>query len=151
MKVRLYISTLLLIASAGFSQSRMEVREINPKPLKIDGSKDFRQIHATDDHGIERQPEFPGGMKAFSDYIKRALKFPDGKRLNGRVVVTFIVEKDGSIKEAKAVQKLSPRYDAEAVRVVKASPKWIPAKADRGDGWKPIIMMMSVPIKFSSI
>lgn len=79
----------------------------------------------------EQQPSFPGGVNALLDYLKENIHWPLGHEedcILGRVVVSFVVEKDGSISEAKVVRSLDPAFDAEALRVVASMPKWIPGK-----------------------
>ena len=69
----------------------------------------------------EQQPSFPGGMYALLDYLKENIHWPLGHEedcIHGKVVVSFVVEKDGSITEAKVVRSLDPAFDAEALRVV---------------------------------
>ena len=79
----------------------------------------------------EQQPSFPGGMYDLLDYLKENIHWPLGHEedcIHGKVVVSFVVEKDGSITEAKVVRSLDPAFDAEALRVVASMPKWIPGK-----------------------
>lgn len=97
----------------------------------------------------EEMPQFPGGMKALSAYLSENIKYPEEAReqgLGGRVIVTFVVEKDGTISEAKAVRKVSPALDAEAERVIMSMPKWNPGKL-KG---KAVRVKYTVPIIFSA-
>lgn len=78
---------------------------------------------------VEHEPTYPGGMTKFYDYIKENLKYPDKARENGvegRVVLSFVVEKDGSFSDIKTLRSISPECDAEAIRLLKASQKWEP-------------------------
>jgi len=80
---------------------------------------------------VEQMPEFPGGMEALMKYLQESVKYPKEafeKGIQGRVVVQFVIEKDGSISEVKVVKKVNEHLDAEAVRVVNAMPKWKPGK-----------------------
>jgi TonB family protein len=80
---------------------------------------------------VGQMPSFPGGDQALMDYLKANVRYPEVKdSLDGRVVVSFVVECDGSITDAKVVKSLTPAYDAEALRVVNAMPKWVPGKQD---------------------
>lgn len=75
------------------------------------------------------QPSFKGGPDSFLRYLANSIIYPpiDRQRgIQGRVVVTFIVEKDGSISNIRVTQSVSPDMDAEAIRVIKKSPKWTP-------------------------
>ena len=78
---------------------------------------------------VDQQPSFPGGTNALNTFIVSNLKYPvfaQEKGIQGRVVVKFIVEKDGSISNVEVNQSVDPDLDNEAMRVVKAMPKWYP-------------------------
>ena len=80
---------------------------------------------------VDQQPSFPGGTNALNTFIGSNLKYPvfaQEKGIQGRVVVKFIVEKDGSISNVEVNQSVDPDLDNEAMRVVKAMPKWIPGQ-----------------------
>jgi protein TonB len=77
----------------------------------------------------EVMPEFPGGEKAMMDFVAENVQYPDEakeKEISGRVLVSFVVEKDGSIGDVKVVRGIGGGCDEEAIRVVKAMPKWKP-------------------------
>lgn len=78
---------------------------------------------------VEQMPSFPGGQKALFEYLTADVRYPDDCEetcVQGRVVVSFVVERDGGITEAKVVKSVYPSLDEEALRVVKGMPKWIP-------------------------
>lgn len=80
---------------------------------------------------VEEMPEFPGGTKALLDYLSQHIKYPtiaQNNGIQGRVVVSFIVSKEGSISDVQVMRGVNPALDQEAVRVVKAMPKWKPGK-----------------------
>lgn len=80
---------------------------------------------------VDQQPSFPGGTNALNTFILSNLKYPvwaQEKGIQGRVVVKFIVEKDGSISNVEVDRSVSTSLDNEAMRVVKAMPKWIPGQ-----------------------
>lgn len=80
---------------------------------------------------VEQPAEFPGGASALTKWLSNNIRYPDVAQQNniqGRVVVRFIVEKDGSISSAKVVKGVDKDLDAEALRVVKKMPKWEPGK-----------------------
>ena len=82
--------------------------------------KDTRKCIIFSDY--EQQPSFPGGMQALREYLKENTHWPLGHEedcISGRVVVCFVVEKDGSITHAKVVRSLAPAFDAEALRVAR--------------------------------
>ena len=95
----------------------------------------------------DEMPEFPGGVKALLDYLAKNVQYPVEAQQNGtqgRVPLCFIVEKDGSLSNVEVLRSLSPALDAEAVRVIKAMPKWKPAK-DKG---KVVRVRYTVPVVF---
>jgi len=109
-------------------------------PVQIPGTDIFEVV--------EDMPEYPGGMGALLNYLGNAIKYPVSAQENGvsgRVVVTFIVEKDGSFSNIEVARAIDPALDAEAVRVVEAMPqKWIPGK----QGGKAVRVKFNVPVTF---
>ena len=96
---------------------------------------------------VEDMPEFPGGEQAMMDFVAKNVQYPKEameKEISGRVLVGFIVEKDGSISETEIVKGIGGGCDEEAVRVVKAMPKWKPGK-EKG---KPVRVSYMMPIFF---
>ncbi|MFD2148467.1 energy transducer TonB [Mucilaginibacter antarcticus] len=97
---------------------------------------------------VSVQPSFPGGIAAFGKFIGNTVIYPAGDRENGtsgKVIVSFVVEKDGSLSNLDAVRGPSETLKAEAVRVLKLSPKWQPGtQAD-----KPVRVSYTVPIAFT--
>ena len=80
---------------------------------------------------VEKMPEYPGGQAALFEYLSTNVKYPadaEKKKVEGRVLVTFIVNTDGSITDIELVRKAFPSLDAEAVRVISGMPKWIPGE-----------------------
>lgn len=78
---------------------------------------------------VEQMPEFPGGMKELMTYLKDNIKYPKAaqdKKVQGRVIVQFVVEKDGTPTEFNVVRSVDPDLDAEALRVLGGMPKWKP-------------------------
>ena len=96
---------------------------------------------------VEDAPEFPGGTQALLDYLRKNLKYPAICRENniqGRVLVSFIVEKDGSISNPEVVKNVNSSLDKEALRLISAMPKWKPG-SQRG---KPVRVKYTVPVNF---
>lgn len=92
-------------------------------------------------------PRYDGGVERFYKFIQRKLNYPSDairKNVSGQVIVTFVIEKDGIIKEAKIGKPLFPSIDKEAIRIILASPKWIPGM-ERG---RPVRVKYNIPIKF---
>ena len=94
---------------------------------------------------IECQPSFPGGEDSLRAFIAKNLRYPlvEGC-VQGRVVAQFTVETDGSISDIVLLKTVHPLLDDEAVRVIKAMPKWIPGRI----GDKPVRVRYSLPIRF---
>ena len=95
----------------------------------------------------EQMPTFPGGDAALMKYLAENIKYPvsaQKAKEQGRVVVQFIVEKDGTVTGVKTVRSVTPALDAEAVRVIKAMPKWTPGK----QGGQPVRVNYNVPVSF---
>ena len=80
---------------------------------------------------VEQIPEYPGGMQAMIEFLQTNMKYPEDaakQKVEGRVMVQFIVETDGSISDVHVAKQVFPSLDAEAIRVVQAMPKWTPGK-----------------------
>lgn len=95
----------------------------------------------------EQMPTFPGGDAALMKYLAENIKYPvsaQKAKEQGRVVVQFIVEKDGAVTGVKTVRSVTPVLDAEAVRVIKAMPKWTPGR----QGGQPVRVNYNVPVSF---
>jgi TonB family protein len=96
---------------------------------------------------VEQMPEFPGGQEALMQFLRQEVKYPkeaEEKGLQGRVVVRYIIEKDGSISEVEIAKSVNEYLDAEAVRVVNAMPKWKPGK-QKGEN---VRVKYTLPISF---
>ncbi|AYL95870.1 energy transducer TonB [Mucilaginibacter celer] len=90
-------------------------------------------------------PHFRGGDKAFHDFLDQNLKWPkDTLVKQGVVKVSFFVESNGTLSDIKLAQGFAPEFDKEALRVIRLSPKWVPATR----GGKPIKSKYSVPIQY---
>ena len=96
---------------------------------------------------VEEMPAYPGGMEELMKFLQTHVKYPkeaEEKGQQGRVLVMFVVEKNGSITNAKVVKSVSPELDAEALRVVKSMPNWTPGK-QRGEA---VRVKFTIPIVF---
>ncbi|MBR5935821.1 MAG: TonB family protein [Bacteroidaceae bacterium] len=96
---------------------------------------------------VEDFPEFPGGNEALLEFLRRNIMYPTIARENniqGRVIVTFVVNRDGSISDAEVVKGVSPVLDREALRVISTMPHWKPGM-QRG---KPVRVKYTVPVNF---
>lgn len=80
---------------------------------------------------VEQMPSFPGGMAALMAYLQKSIKYPpvaEENGIQGRVICTFVVERDGRVTDVRVAKSVDPSLDKEAVRVVSAMPAWIPGK-----------------------
>lgn len=96
---------------------------------------------------VEQMPQFPGGDAALFEYLSTHIKYPtiaEENGVQGRVIVTFVVERDGSITDVKVVKSVDPSLDKEASRVVAGMPKWIPGKQNGS----AVRVMYTVPVTF---
>ena len=96
---------------------------------------------------VEKMPEYPGGIEAFMKFLSENIHYPESASkagIQGRVLVNFIVEKDGSISNIHVIQNVNEYLDAEAIRVVGAMPKWTPGMYDG----KAVRVKYTVPISF---
>lgn len=76
---------------------------------------------------VEQMPSFPGGNYALLKYLEENVRYPDNEAcVSGRVIVRFQINENGSIGKVNIAKSLGPKFDAEAIRVVKAMPRWIP-------------------------
>lgn len=93
------------------------------------------------------EPQFPGGNSALTKFIEDNVRYPDTESdIQGRVMVTFKVERDGSLSDIRVAKGLAPEFDEEALRVAKLMPKWVPART----GGKTTVVRYNIPISFKS-
>ena len=96
---------------------------------------------------VEVMPQFPGGQTAMLQYMMKNIKYPKQamkEGIQGRVTVSFIVEKDGRVSNVRLLRSVQPLLDKEAIRVVKSMPKWSPGK-QKG---KPVRVRFNLPVMF---
>ena len=116
------------------------------KPIQVQAT----QEKAAEDDIVnvpEKLPEYPGGMSELMKYLSMNLRYPkeaQNKGIQGRVVVQFVVNKDGSISDANVLKTVDPQLDAEALRVVNAMPNWTPGK-NKGE---PVNTRFTIPVVF---
>ncbi|WP_255412407.1 energy transducer TonB [Dysgonomonas sp. Marseille-P4361] len=104
----------------------IDIAELEDYKVIVEDSPDEKPFEI-----VEQMPHFVGGEAEMSKFIHRNLVYPtaaSGAGIQGRVVVRFVVQKDGNLSNVKVVRGIDPECDKEAVRVVKAMPKWKPGK-----------------------
>ena len=97
---------------------------------------------------VENNPEFPGGEEELIKFLQHNIKYPKRERnkdIQGKVLVRFVVDIDGSVKDVIVVKSVSEGLDKEAVRVVKMLPKFKPGKQQG----KPVMVYYNLPVNFS--
>ena len=97
---------------------------------------------------LDQMPEFPGGMEALNTYLRNNIRYPQEAQkagIQGRVIIQFIVSKDGSITDAEVVESVDPQLDAEGLRLIKNMPRWKPGMR-KGQA---IRVKQTLPIKFA--
>lgn len=93
-------------------------------------------------------PKFKGGLEAFGTYLSNRIQYPEDERrrgIEGKVIISFVVEQDGKVSEVKVSKTVSPGIDDEAVRVIKYSPRWVPGTLFG----RPTRAIYSVPVSFT--
>lgn len=118
-------------------QAKEEIAQ--PEPPKVEENKVFTTV--------EQMPSFPGGDAALMQWLSNNVRYPavaEENGIQGRVIVSFVVEKNGSITDVQVVRGKDPSLDREAVRVVKAMPNWVPGKQNG----QAVRVKYNVPITF---
>lgn len=143
------VTALLILFSnctnTGKEESTEEKAEVKYIPTEV--KPDTVDIDNAVFDMVEEMPEFEGGNKALMDYLAANLQYPKGaetKGTQGRVIVQFIVNTDGSIDNAKVLRSVDPELDAEALRVINGMPKWKPG-TQKGE---PVRVKYTVPVVF---
>lgn len=104
---------------------------------------DYEEVYQV----VEQQPSFPGGREELFKYLAYNVKYPIDaakNKIEGRVLVTFVVEHDGSISNVNVANSVYPSLDKESIRVVSGMPKWILGKANG----KTVRVKYTIPITF---
>ncbi len=132
MKTMYWITTLLFISF------------ISPITGRAQEKQPEKQVYMI----VEEMPEFPGGEKALREFIANSVRYPvvaQENGIQGRVYVSFTVDKTGTVTDAQVVRGVDPSLDQEALRVVNGLPKWVPGK-QRGEA---VDVRYTVPIQFA--
>ena len=143
-KYLLFVPLAVALLAMNSTAMRANVQKKVVKTTKV-----TKKTSATDKvyEVCEQMPIFPGGDAAMMKYLSENVKYPAlaiKAQEQGRVVVSFTVEKDGAISDVKVARSVTPSLDAEAVRVVKAMPKWTPGKQDG----QLVSVRYNVPVSF---
>lgn len=139
--------TVLAIPAEDFPKPVAE--EMQTDPVTIPEKNTKKGQDTTVFTSVEIFPEFPGGMKAFYEYLSKNLRYSDEARKNnisGKVILQFIVEKDGKLTNIKILRGLGSGLDEEAVRVLTESPNWKPGQQNG----KLVRVAYTLPISFNT-
>lgn len=122
------------------SDTKKDVKVVAPAPQAVVSNDQTFSV-------VEQMPEYPGGMRGGLEFMARNLRYPAkaqeaGKQ--GRVIVQFVVRKDGSLSDFKVLRPVDPWLDAEAIRVISTMPKWKPGMQDG----KPVSVKFTLPVTF---
>ncbi|MCC8198435.1 MAG: TonB family protein [Tannerellaceae bacterium] len=131
------------ILSSEDSQDAAQVQTYVAPAMVEEEEESTQQIFTV----VEEMPQFPGGEGELLKFISKSIKYPviaQENGIQGRVLCSFVVNRDGSIVDAEVVRGVDPSLDKEALRVINTMPKWTPGK-QRG---KPVRVKYTVPITF---
>ena len=112
-----------------------------PNGMVVDTKEDAFDV-------VEEMPEFPGGPKALMDYLMTNVKYPKtafDANIQGRVIAQFVVDKEGTVRDAHVVKSVDPALDAEALRVINNMPKWRPGRQNG----KVVNVKYTIPVNFN--
>lgn len=130
------MKNFLFLAIAFFSFQLVDAQE------QISPPQD--RIYQMDEVNIK--PEYPGGTKAFYQFVAKKFLAPEKAGINGKIILTFVIEKDGSINEIKVLQDVGYGSGEEAARVIKKSEKWISAQKEGN----PVRVFFKLPITINT-
>lgn len=142
------VAAVLLMA--GCQPANGEAVEQEEIPFEATNVDESASLDANTDEVfkvVEVDPEFPGGEEALYKYLAENIKYPvmaKNNKVEGRVYITFVIEKDGTVSDAKVLRSVNEELDAEALRVINAMPKWKPG-TQRG---VPVRVQYNIPISF---
>jgi TonB family protein len=140
-KTRGYSLNLLLFIVFTFSLQRVAAQESNVTLSQLtDSGKVFT--------AVETEPVPVGGMAAYYRFLGNKIRYPSADKIyniQGRVIVQFVIEKDGSLTEIKVMRSPSNTLADETIRVLKMAPKWTPGLQNQ----KPVRVMYTIPVNYS--
>ena len=151
-KIRLGILLLVLSCSMGVTAQTNKIARSNRQLVSIQSSIKKDSISGRKFTGrvfdvVETPPSFPGGQAALMSWLSTNMQYPPNcvnNQIQGRVILSFIVEPDGSLSTINVLRKVDPELDEEAVRLVKAMPKWNPGKQNG----QAVRVKYNIPISF---
>ncbi|MCL2072299.1 MAG: M56 family metallopeptidase [Marinilabiliaceae bacterium] len=157
----LIFAMVMTVAWSCFTNSKQETPETDPVSVEVPDENlaeietEIEQEELYDEElakdalaVVDKSPQFPGGEIALLKFIADEVKYPDEakeKGIEGRVMVQFIVDAEGDVRNVKVMRKVHPLLDKEAVRAINVLPKWIPGEQNG----KPVNVYYTIPINFT--
>lgn len=131
--------------------TRTSATQVVEKQNKVKQAKVVTLQTAKDGQTVEENPDkwpdFPGGQKKLFKWLSANIKYPKEAQANkeqGRVIVRFVIDKDGKVTDAKVVRSISPSLNKEAMRLIEAMPRWKPGEKNG----QPVAVPFTLPITF---
>ncbi len=146
MKKKLLIVAIINLSIVLLFSVRVKAQTSSPNISDLEKA-DSAQVSKPIFVSVEQQPEFPGGTDNFFKYIARNLRYPINdlkNKVQGKVTVSFMVDYDGSLTNIKIIDSVSTDINAEALRLIKNSPRWKPGMQNG----RPVRVNYTVPIIF---
>ena len=125
--IRLILASLFLFI--GMTMSYAQTKSQPTKEMTASSQDDPEKIYES----VDESPIFPGGFKALMKYLANNIQYPNEavkSKIQGKVILQFVIERDGTIGDIGVRQGADPLLDAEAIRVVRSMPRWTPGKKD---------------------
>lgn len=141
-KNRILFIPIFLFTSYCTAQTTVQNNDFSLSPDSVSRDSLYKQF--------DEAPKFPGGDQALYRFLSTRLRYPEQavrQNINGKVLVKFMVCEDGTLCNEEIVSSLEASCDREVLRVIKAMPKWEPAKLDG----KPVKTMFTLPVHFRTV
>lgn len=145
----LCIVTLAFVGANAFSQAYSDIDSVavdlfdEEDSVMVDEEPVNNNVYDT----VDQMPQFPGGATGLFECIAQNMKYPkeaEEHGIQGRVVLTMIIEQDGRVDNIRVVKSVHPLLDKEAIRVIKFLPKWLPGRKNG----VPVRVKYTIPITF---
>lgn len=141
------LATLLLMVSNIEAIARNAKKTAQSPEALLENKSSTMPADTTVFDVVEQMPQYPGGVNALMNFLSNNIKYPERaakNKVQGRVIVMYVVDQEGNVTNTQVIRSVSPELDEEALRVVKAMPKWIPG-IQHG---KKVSVKYTLPIAF---
>jgi len=133
-------------AQEGDPDVPLTVEPLGTGPITVNGVVVEEDTSIYNSAGIEVKPDFPGGLEKVHEFIGKNFQVPEEEGLKGKIFVTFVVEKDGSLSDIKVLRDIGYGTGKEVIRVLKTCPRWVPGEQNG----KKVRVLYSLPISIQS-